>query len=244
MKRIFIFSFLPLLFPGYASAQSYTYNHDPMKQAQITVMESGTGSLTPEWYYSMLHSSYASTAAVKNKTSFRTLAGENLYTQMDFAEKIDSAMTKRARIEALNMADRTGGAADLAWAMEGRKVTGSMDAFHRNIGRVILTGGTSGERDYWMQYYNAYLSALHNIQDAYMPNAQRKREYLRIYEDVERKNDLLLKYLVRLSNRKRLEEYLSMRADTCKADKHAITAMALGRWQGAVGHAGRSIEER
>ena len=34
-----------------ATAQSVTYNHDSSKQNQITVMETGGGSLTPEFYY-------------------------------------------------------------------------------------------------------------------------------------------------------------------------------------------------
>lgn len=241
--RFFLTLFF-LLSAGVLMAQSYTYNHDPMKQAQITVMESGTGSLTPEWYYSLLHENYSSTAASKNKTLYRTTAGINLYNQKDYAETIDSAMTKRARVEALNMADRVGGVADLAWMTEGSKVTGKMESYKRNIDRIILTGGSPEERDYWMQYYNVYLSALHNTQDAYMPNAQRKREYLSIYADVDLRNELLLKYLVRLNNRSRLQEYLAMRANTCKADKPSITKMALSRWQSAIGiSGGRRIEE-
>lgn len=89
-----------------ATAQSVTYNHDSSKQNQITVMETGGGSLTPEFYYWLLHNNYKKTAAEKNKLGFRTLAGINLYNQVDDAEKIDSALTKRAEVEALNVADR------------------------------------------------------------------------------------------------------------------------------------------
>ena len=35
-------------------AQSVTYNHDSPKQNQITVMETGTGALSPELYYTLL----------------------------------------------------------------------------------------------------------------------------------------------------------------------------------------------
>ena len=76
-----------------AFAQSVTYNHDSSKQNQITVMETGGGSLTPEFYYWLLHNSYKKTAAEKNKLGLRTLAGINLYNQVDDAEKIDSALT-------------------------------------------------------------------------------------------------------------------------------------------------------
>lgn len=46
-------------------AQYATYNHDSPKQNQITVMETGTGALTPELYYWALHNNYKKTAATK-----------------------------------------------------------------------------------------------------------------------------------------------------------------------------------
>ena len=49
------------------NAQSgVTYNHDSSKKNQITVMEIGSGSLSPELYYQLLHSSYKKSAASKN----------------------------------------------------------------------------------------------------------------------------------------------------------------------------------
>ena len=62
-------------------AQSVTYNHDSPKQNQITVMETGTGALSPELYYTLLHNKYKKSAASKNirkvkvtiKTNYRIL---------------------------------------------------------------------------------------------------------------------------------------------------------------------------
>lgn len=110
-----------LLAAATVRAQSVTYNHDAPKRNQITVMETGTGALTPEFYYTLLHRKYKKSAAAKNKLSFRTLAGVNLYNQTDEAEEIDSALVSRAKIEALNVADRQ---IDLAWLAEGDKVKG------------------------------------------------------------------------------------------------------------------------
>lgn len=118
-------------------AQSVTYNHDSPKQNQITVMETGTGALSPELYYTLLHNKYKKSAASKNKLSFRTLAGVNLYNQTDEAEAIDSALVKRAEIEALNVADRQ---IDLAWLAEGDKINAQMERFQRNIDRILLAG--------------------------------------------------------------------------------------------------------
>lgn len=58
----------------------------------------------------------------------------NLYNQTDEAEEIDSALVSRAKIEALNVAERQ---IDLAWLAEGDKVKGQMDRLERNIDRII-----------------------------------------------------------------------------------------------------------
>ena len=131
-------------------AQSVTYNHDSPKQNQITVMETGTGALSPELYYTLLHNKYKKSAASKNKLSFRTLAGVNLYNQTDEAEAIDSALVKRAEIEALNVADRQ---IDLAWLAEGDKINAQMERFQRNIDRILLAGGTTDDKERWTEYY-------------------------------------------------------------------------------------------
>ena len=178
-------------------AQSVTYNHDSPKQNQITVMETGTGALSPELYYTLLHNKYKKSAASKNKLSFRTLAGVNLYNQTDEAEAIDSALVKRAEIEALNVADRQ---IDLAWLAEGDKINAQMERFQRNIDRILLAGGTTDDKERWTEYYHVYQCAIDATKDAYMPNAQRKKEYLRIYEDVVRQNEILVGYLARRQN--------------------------------------------
>lgn len=125
-----------------AQAQSTTYNHDPMKMNQITVMESGSGQLQPDWYYSLLHENYSKGAASTNKAMYRTEAGGVLYLQLPTGDSIKTYLEKRAEIEALNMADRAGGAADLAWLAEGEKIERKMEAFKTNVERIVPTGGT------------------------------------------------------------------------------------------------------
>ena len=196
-------------------AQSVTYNHDSPKQNQITVMETGTGALSPELYYTLLHNKYKKSAASKNKLSFRTLAGVNLYNQTDEAEAIDSALVKRAEIEALNVADRQ---IDLAWLAEGDKINAQMERFQRNIDRILLAGGTTDDKERWTEYYHVYQCAIDATKDAYMPNAQRKKEYLRIYEDVVRQNEILVGYLARRQNADRT------------LDKSSVVRNAMSRW--------------
>ena len=209
-----------------ARAQSVTYNHDSSKQNQVTVMETGTGALSPDLYYSVLHNKYKKSAASKNKLSFRTLAGINLYNQTDEAEAIDSALVSRAKIEALNVADRQ---IDLAWLAEGDKVNGQMERLKRNIDRILLAGGTADDKERWTEYYRIYQCAIDATKDAYMPNAQRKKEYLRIYEDVTRQNEILVGYLARRQNVTVTGNLLNA-TDERTLDKGSVVRNAMSRW--------------
>lgn len=224
-------------------SQSVTYNHDSSKQNQITVMETGGGSLTPEFYYWMLHNSYKKSAAEKNKLGFRTLAGINLYNQVDDAEKIDSALTKRAEIEALNVADRQ---IDLAWLAESSKINGQLDKMKANIDHIIPTGGTVNDKRRWEELYNMYRCAVKTTKDAYMPNAQRKKEYLRIYADLTVQNETLLKYLVQLNTQNRTASLLAASNDRV-VHKGNVISDAKSRWQenmrGVRGMAGNGSGE-
>ena len=209
-----------------ANAQYVTYNHDSPKMNQITVEETGAGALKPELYYKMLHNKYRKTATVKNKLTFRTAAGAASYQQVDEAEAIDSALTSRAKIEALNVADRQ---VDLAWLAEKDKIELQMRRFQKNIDRITLTGGSPKEKERWDDYYRVYQCAIKATRDAYMPNAQRKKEYLQIYADVSRQNDVLVKYLVQLSNRNATKNLLSA-TENNSIDKRSIISNAMSRW--------------
>ncbi len=182
-------------------AQYVTYNHDSPKQNQVTVMETGTGALSPDLYYSVLHNKYKKSAAAKNKLSFRTLAGINLYNQVDEAEAIDSA-----------------------------KVSGQMERFRRNIDRILLSGGTPADKERWTEYYHVYQCAIKATKDAYMPNAQRKKEYLRIYEDVARQNEILVGYLAKRQNATVTNALLNA-TDNRTLHKGGIVRNAMSRWQ-------------
>ena len=230
MKKLFIL--IGIFGVLNANAQSVSYSHDDAKMNQVTVMEIGTGTLTPDFYYWALHNSYKKTATAKNKLGFRTTAGLNSYQQVDMAKSLDSAMVKRAEIEALNMADRKGGALDIAWKVEGDKLTEKLNDYKRNIGRILGAGGTPDNQTRWNDYYNIYKCAIKAMQDAYMPNSQRKKEYLRIYADICRQNETLVKYIVRLSNADKTTNLLS--ASYEKSNKTAaIAASAMNRWREA-----------
>ena len=197
MKRILIITALTLG-AHCANAQYVTYNHDDTKMNQITVMETGAGRLTPALFYNVLHNKYEKTAAETNKMSYRTEASAVAYSQVSLAEQIDSALTKRAKVEALNMADRE---IDIAWLAEGSKIEAKMQDFQDNINRIVPAGGTPDDRIRWTEYYNVYKTAINATKEAYMPNAQRKRQYLAIYDDLTGQNETLIHFIVMLNSK-------------------------------------------
>lgn len=231
MKRLYLYIIMCAAVVG-TNAQNVTYSHDNAKMNQFTVAETGSGSLTPELYYQMLHNNYRKSAARKNKLGFRTTAGIAAYWQVDDATAIDSALTKRAEIEALNVADRSGGVLDVAWMAEKDKINSKMSDFKKNIDRILELGGTPAQQDLWKEQYHVYQTAIKATQDAYMPNSQRKKQYLRIYADVARKNEELVRYLVHISNSRVTSTLLA--ASYIRENKNAALAVeALSRWRDA-----------
>ena len=212
------------------NAQSYvTYNHDDAKMNQITVQETGAGGLTPAFYYDVFHNSYQKSAAAKNKLSLRSLAGVAAWQQIEDADSIEASLKKRAEIEALNVADRQ---IDIAWLAEGTKLTNKLDDFQSNINRIIGAGGTFNDKERWNNYYNIFQCAIKATQDAYMPNAQRKKEYLAIYADICKENETLIKYLVQLNSKAKTAELLSA-SSTRQNHNGAIATAAHNRWRDA-----------
>lgn len=147
---------------------------------------------------------------------------------MDEAEAIDSALTARAKIEALNVTDRT---VDVAWLAEGSKINSKMEDFQKNIDRIIPAGGDFYEKQRWTEYYNVFQCAIKSTKEAYMPNAQRKKMYLNIYKDVYAQNEILIKRLVQMNNAAKTKELLATNGSYRTADKQSIADEARGRWK-------------
>ena len=212
-------------------AQSYvTYNHDDAKMNQITVQEIGAGGLTPAFYYDVFHNSYQKSAAAKNKLGFRTLAGVAAWQQIEDADSVETSMKKRAEIEALNIADRQ---IDIAWLAEGNKIESKLNDFQNNINRIVSAGGTCDDKERWTEYYNICQTSIKETKDAYMPNAQRKKEYLAIYADICKQNEMLIAYIVQINNRKKTEELLSA-TNNRTSHKAEFATAAYNRWRSSA----------
>ena len=226
MKRILII--LSLLLPLFsARAQYVTYNHDETKMYQVTVMETGVGNLTPRAFYSVVHNRYYQNAAETNKLRYRSEAAAHGSVQVGISETIDTSLTKRAEVEALNMADRQ---VDLAWQAEGPKIQSRLEAFNRNIERLSEAGGNAGDISLWQERYHLFQTAVSSIRNAYMPNAERKKQYLAIYDDIARKNETLIAYIVSVDARERAKERLAATV-TLPHRNGEIASEASGRWK-------------
>ena len=232
MKRKSVLLAISLTLCLSAKAQYVTYNHDEDKMNQFLVGETGAGTLSPDYYYWLLHNSYRQTASATNKLLYRTEAGASGYLQVEMADSVRAAMEKRAGIEALNIADRSGGALDLAWAVEGDKISAKLESYKKNIDRILGVGGNTDNQSRWNEHYRMFSCAIKATQDAYMPNAERKKQYLAIYADICRDNEQLIEYLVRLNNANRANGLLNQQLVRSNPAARAATA-ALKRWREA-----------
>ena len=227
MKRN-ILIILTLLLPFFhAGAQYVTYNHDETKMNQVTVMETGAGELTPALFYSVVHNKYYQTAAETNKLRYRSEAAAHGSVQVGISEQVDTSLAKRAEVEALNMADRQ---VDLAWQAEGPKIQSRLEAFNRNIERLSDVGGNAGDITLWQERYNLFQTAINAIRNSYMPNAERKKEYLAIYRDITERNNTLIAYIVTVDSRERTKDHLEATIE--RPNRNAeIASEARGRWK-------------
>ena len=225
MKRLLTAITIPLSLT--AMAQQVTYNHDASKMNQFTVQEVGIGALTPAGFYQLLHNKYQRTAQQQNKMAFRTSVGINAYQQVALAEKFDSAMVSRAKIEALNMADRQ---VDLAWSTEQKKIENKLSDFQRNINRIMNVGGNREQINWWNLEYQKFQTAFKAIKESYMPNSQRKKQYLKIYSEIRQTNEKLIKFIVYLNSNQQTSKLLA--AHYTKPDNvEHISKSALTRWR-------------
>ncbi len=222
-----------ILLLSYSSTLSaQTYNHESAIMNQFTVMEIGSGSLTPREYYNLNHKNYQREASLNNKQSFRTKTQEKMMKEISLAENVDSVLSRRAKVEAMNIANRTPGVADVAWKMEKGKIEGAMSNFQRNINKITLYGGTSDDYKDWSNVYHSLAFAIKVTRESYMDLGSRKREYLTIYRDIVKKNLTLTKQLRALNAVKTIKEVNGKATKVDRITSNATVATdALGRWQ-------------
>ena len=229
INRIMLLT-VSMIFP-FAEIYSQTYNHDATVYNQFLVGETGGGSLKPSLYYDAFYHSYQRWAYYENKNLFRGQMTLVLEKEKPLAEQIDSALTYRAKVEAMNVADRTPKALDLAWQSEKAKIEKKFQLFRENINKITMNGGTSQDYREWLEIYNCLQTALKAVRDAYMPLNERKKQYLEIYHDIVRRNQQLVRYITSLSCGKEADDLLHSKVKPKYARMGSYTTEALGRWK-------------
>ncbi len=220
-----------------ASAQYMTYNHDDSKQAQIEVMELGSGTLTPEIYYKTTHNSYrkGAKAPTSVKNLLRISANTASLPQVEYADSIKEDLKGRAKEEVLNVADRE---VDLAWLTEGVKIEEKLMALKSNVS--YLTGRAKQEEiDSWNDLGKQYDFAIKVTKKAYMPNSERQKQYLAILEEITASNDYLLLRIRYLATKSKADKLVA----TLARFQHRIgenATASYNHWRNSANDAGKA----
>lgn len=212
------------------SIGAQTYNHDEAVMRQYTVAEEGIGSLSPDLYYEWFHRDYSSWAKKENKLAARWWMYNSIHQELGYAEQIDSSLTRRAKIEAMNIADRSGGVLDAAWLSEKDKITKKQEAFKKNISLILTRGGSYADKRYWEEIYNCLSQSINAIRDAYLPNMKRMAAYQLIYKDLVQRNNELVMMLCKWQGLKATQD-MAEGSHVGKANTKDAVKSAFARWK-------------
>lgn len=215
--------------------QSMTYNHDASKMGQIQVMELGAGVLTPDLYYSITHSGYKKGAksATSVKNTLRMAANIASMPQVEYADSIKADLEGRAKVEATNIEDRQ---IDIAWLTEGERIQAKLRAFKSNIGS--LNGKTCSEEiTAWEDLEKMYDFAIKTTKKAYMPNSERQKQYLAIYDEITTTNDNLLLRIRYLATKRQADNIVAAMTQFHHRVSENATA-SYNRWRNSANDAG------
>ena len=179
--------FILLSFPVSVSAQG---SLDDTRYNQFTVMHTGTGSLDDPWYN--FHNNYVSTAYETNLSNFRATFKTWLMLEEPKVEMIDSALSKRAVEEAINIAEHK---LDLAWLAEKDRVGKALSRYNDRISHIGDYNGTTQAFNYYDLNAKRFESEIKVVQDSYQPNSFKKREYTNIYKSILDADASLCRYL-------------------------------------------------
>lgn len=215
--------------------QSMIYNHDASKMGQIQVMELGAGVLTPDLYYSITHSGYKKGAksATSVKNTLRMAANIASMPQVEYADSIKADLEGRAKVEATNIADRQ---IDIAWLTEGERIQAKLRVFKSNIGS--LNGKTCSEEiTVWEDLGKMYDFAIKTTKKAYMPNSERQKQYLAIYDEITTTNDNLLLRIRYLATKRQADNIVAAMTQFHHRVSENATA-SYNRWRNSANDAG------
>lgn len=232
---LWLLSLAVMMLPLSATAQpvEYSYANESSVRNAFLVMMNGGARLSPTVYYDVFNSSYQKYAYLNPLLGPRSIEMNLLYLQQPVAEKLDSSLKVRAKQEEKYMLDRQP-YLDASWALERQKVTAAMNTYKANIGKITLEGGT--DQQAWVDKWNALQEGIQALQDAYMPMAERHKQYLETLKEARRQNSELVTYLYALHCYKKvISSYEEAVKAPKRTDVRSVGAYALGRWKYSIG---------
>ena len=126
----------------------------------------------------------------------------------------------------MNIADRQ---IDIAWLTEGEKINSRLLAFKNNLNGLVGKA-TSEEIDAWADLARMYDFAIKTVRKGYMPNSERQKQYLAIYDEVTASNDKLILRVRFLATKQRADRIVTAMSHFQHRVKENATA-AYNRWR-------------
>lgn len=153
--------------------------------------------------------------------------------QVEYADSIKADLEARAKVEATNIADRQ---IDIAWLTEGGRIEAKLRAFKSNIGS--LNGKTCSEEiTAWEDLGKMYDFAIKTTKKAYMPNSERQKQYLAIYDEITTTNDNLLLRIRYLATKRQADNIVAAMTQFHHRVSENATA-SYNRWRNSANDAG------
>ena len=153
--------------------------------------------------------------------------------KVEYADSIKADLEGRAKVEATNIADRQ---IDIAWLTEGERIQAKLRAFKSNIGS--LNGKTCSEEiTAWEDLGKMYDFAIKTTKKAYMPNSERQKQYLAIYDEITTTNDNLLLRIRYLATKRQADNIVAAMTQFHHRVSENATA-SYNRWRNSANDAG------
>lgn len=214
------------------SIKAQYYFHDDNILQQFTFMEDGGGMLSPRWYYNFFHKRYQQDPLLMGgKNGKRFLFNRSLLLDNEIAVRVDSLNRQQAKSEAMNVVSRNKDL-DLSKNVELKRIDAALDNFNRNINRIPMYGGSHESHKVWQQILQCFIQARNETENAYMDSGSRKKEYLKIYNDVIKHNVDVTNYLRVLAGAKNVEQFIKGKQTYGAMRTHITVAYdAFNRWR-------------
>lgn len=167
----------------------------------------------------ILHNGYTKSVKTTGRTTLREPTVEAAAPQVENSDTIKKKLESRAFEEGKDATERK---LNVAWETEKKRVEAAMMRFQTAISHIAPYGGTAEEQAVWEETYNAYQQAVGFMRDdKYLPNAERKKEFVALCDDITTSHEALNARLLKLIRLKQLEKFKNttplQRLDTKKS---------------------------